>query len=260
MADQQTPRSFVPDGPSLPKTFKADEKPIASGEASVLGRHPAVDVGIGAAKGAGRLALDLSKVLNTLTNPGMPSLVDIAQKRDNVDLNALTTPTNFAQSAGAFGTDAVASGVFPGGRLARAGANLLERSALGGISRVSPEAAELAIRSGGRVTRANNAGWARAAQARPGYTPNARVQEVATSMDDVIKNTPKLSLNDLTIPGLGYAMGLPEAGSAVAAFRLLNRPIVKSTGAVWADRTAPVLDALGGGSASVLLRSLMGDR
>lgn len=220
------------------KDLELVRKPIAKGEASVPGRHPAVDVGIGAAKGLGRTAIDLSKIVNTFTNPLGPSLVDIAAQRDNVDVGAMTTPTNAAQSGGAFAADLLTAAL-PGGAAARGGNTLKNMAARQWqVAAQRPIREPLSVARGvldeglGRLTRDNAIEYAR----RFPHLP----PETLRSIDRSVQGAERAVNN----PGRSLVGMLTSPGARAAAAQGVNT-------------AAPALSAVAGGGGGLIAQALL---
>lgn len=230
------------------------------------------DFGLGAAKGTGNTMLDVARDAGRSPMNPMNMLPDavnpLAQLPDVVrmgvqpgylppaieqEARAKLTPENLTQRLGSLVPD-VALGAVTGGptvaRGVRAGARALEKNAVPGLT---DDAADLLLKNmSGRVAPRNAAAATRAAQpttlpSSAVSTPNATVQNAATSMTNAVANRQPFSFNDLVAPaGLSYLLG-PKTGYAALALRLLNRPGVKSGIAQGAYTGSPVLGAAGAG-------------
>ena len=245
-------------------TPKPPSPPPQRGLLANFGRGVAKGTGntlLDVARDAGRSPLNPMNLVPDAVNPlaALPDVVRMGlqpgylppameqQARDKL------RPENVTERVGSLVPD-VALGAVTGGpavaRGVRAGARAVEKSAVPGLT---DEAAELLLKNwSGRVAPGNAAAATRTAAPRTlasgaTVTPNATVQNAATSMTNAVANRRPFSFNDLVAPaGLSYLLG-PKAGSAALVARVLNRPGVKSGLAQGAYAASPALGATGAG-------------
>ena len=229
MADQQMPRSFIPDDPALPSSFQADKKD------DTAKRSTAADLGIGAAKGIGRSALDLASLLGKI-NPidAMANLVlpeSVSRNMPGQMLDRMRASrgdvfdaTNTAQTVGGVASDVLMAAV-PGGAAARGGNTLRNMAARQWQSAARrPVREPLSVARGvldeglGRLSRSNAIEYARR---HPNLSPTAlrTIDRSVEGAEQAANNTGRSLIGMVTSPGARAtaAQGLYSAAPALNA-------------------------------------------